>query len=287
MLKLQFRDQRQPAVWLVESVTNIGSGAKNQIVVNESGIEELHAYISKQGEALYLSDNGTLGGTFVNGNKIGQNFQLRSGDRIRVGKVELDIVDPKAGAEKPVAAVAPRSDWSIMAISGELKGKNIPVRGSLVFGRSSGCDIVINDAHMSRRHAEISMKDGVLRIVDLKSSNGTSVNGKNIGEQVLKPGDRIGFDQVTFLVAGPANAAVDVPMAEDPDDVTVFRAAAIPRKPVQPAAAKPAAPVTPAPSAAAEARVSAAPSSSKLPLIVIGVVVLVLIAGVAGFMLTK
>jgi pSer/pThr/pTyr-binding forkhead associated (FHA) protein len=285
MLKLQFKDQRQPAVWLVESVTNIGSGAKNQIVINESGVEELHARISKQGDALYLSDNGTLGGTFVNGNKISQNFQLRAGDRIRIAKVELDIIDPKSGAAKqPVAATAPRADWSIMAITGELKGKSIPIRGSLVFGRSTTCDIVINDAHMSRRHAEISLKDGVLRLVDLKSSNGTCVNGKNIGEQILKPGDRIGFDQVTFLVAGPASATLPVP-AEDADDITVFRAAEIPRRPPQPAA-KPAAAATPTPSPAMDARVSAAPATSKLPLIIIGALVLLIAAGVAGFMLS-
>ena len=284
MLKLQFKDQRQPAVWLVESVTNIGSGAKNHIVINESGIEEVHARISKQGDALYLSDAGTLAGTFVNGNKVSQNFQLRAGDSIRIGKVELDIVDPKSGAAKPVAATAPRADWSIMAISGELKGKSIPIRGSLVFGRSTTCDIVINDAHMSRRHAEISLKDGVLRLVDLKSSNGTCVNGKNIGEQILKPGDRIGFDQVTFLVAGPASATVDVP-TEDADDITVFRAAEIPRKPPQPAA-KPAAAAATTPTPAMDARVSAAPATSKLPLIIIAGVVVLIVAGVAGFMLS-
>ena len=286
MLKLQFKDQRQPAVWLVESVTNIGSGAKNQIVINESGIEEVHARISKQGDALYLSDAGTLAGTFVNGNKISQNFQLRAGDSIRIGKVELDIVDPKSGAAKPVAATAPRADWSIMAISGELKGKSIPIRGSLVFGRSTTCDIVINDAHMSRRHAEISLKDGVLRLVDLKSSNGTCVNGKNIGEQILKPGDRIGFDQVTFLVAGPSSATVELP-TEDADDITVFRAAEIPRRPPQPAAKPVAAAATPKPSPAMDARVSAAPATSKLPLLIIVGVVLLIVAGVAGFMLSS
>lgn len=285
MLKLQFKDQRQPAVWLVESVMTIGAGAKNHLVINESGIDEVHAQITKQGEALYLSDSGSFSGTFVNGNKIGQNFQLRPGDTIRIGKVELAIVDPKASAEKPAAApVAPRADWSLMAISGELKGKSLPIRGSMVFGRSNTCDIVINDAHMSRRHAEISLKDGILRLVDLKSSNGTCVNGKNIGEQILKPGDKISFDQVVFLVAGPANAPA-IAEEEDADDVTVFRAAPIPRRP-QPAAAKPAAPaMSSAPSAAVDAKVSAKPAPGKLPLIIVGVVLLVLVAGVAGFML--
>ena len=285
MLKLQFKDQRQPAVWLVESVMTIGSGAKNHVVINESGIDELHARLSKDGENVYLSDNGSFGGTFVNGNKIGQHYQLRPGDKIRVGKVELEIIDPKSGGEKPVSATAPRADWSLMAITGELKGKSIPIHGTLVFGRSSSCDIVINDAHMSRRHAEVNLKDGILRLVDLKSSNGTCVNGKNVGEQILKPGDKISFDQVTFLVAGPANAKVDLPQDDD-DESTVFRAAPIPRRP-QSAAAKPAAPVAPSPSPKVEAKVSAAPSGSKMPMIIgIAAVVLVIVAAV-GFLALK
>lgn len=284
MLKLQFKDQRQPAVWLVESTMTIGSGAKNHVVINESGIEEQHARLTKEGDNIYLSDNGSFGGTFVNGNKIGQHYQLRPGDKIRVGKVELEIIDPKTGSEKPAAAGAPRADWSLMAITGELKGKSIPVHGTLVFGRSSSCDIVINDAHMSRRHAEVNLKDGVLRLVDLKSSNGTCVNGKNVGEHILKPGDKISFDQVTFLVAGPATAKVEMP-PEDDEDSTVFRAAPIPRRP-QPAAVKPA-PAAAAPSPRVEANVSAAPATgSKLPLI-IGVTVVALVIVAAGVMLLR
>lgn len=285
MLKLQFKDQRQAAIWLVESVMTVGSGAKNHIVISESGIDELHARLTKDGNNIYLSDNGSFGGTYVNGNKIGQHFQLRPGDKIRVGKVELEIIDPKSGAEKPVAAAAPRTDWSLMAITGEFKGKSIPVHGTLVFGRSSSCDIVINDAHMSRRHAEVNLKDGILRLVDLKSSNGTCVNGKNVGEQILKPGDKISFDQVTFLVAGPANAPAGLP-EDDEDEATVFRAAPIPRRPPS-AAPKPAAPVAPAPAARAEGKVSAAPvGGSKLPMLVAAaVVILVIVAGVGVMIL--
>ena len=281
MLKLQFKDQRQPAIWLVESAMSIGSGPKNQVVINESGIDELHARLTKEGENIYLSDNNSLAGTFVNGSKIGQHFQLRAGDKLRVGNVELEIIDPKAGSEKPVAAGAPRAEWSLMAITGELKGKSLPVHGSLVFGRSSSCDIVINDAHMSRRHAEVSLKDGILRLVDLKSSNGTCVNGKNIGEQVLKPGDKISFDQVVFLVAGPGNAKQELP-EDDDEESTVFRAAPIPRVQTAPAKTSTAAPSAPVMSATAvENRVTNTPAASKLPLVIGLVAVLVfVVAGV-------
>jgi pSer/pThr/pTyr-binding forkhead associated (FHA) protein len=283
MLKLQFKDQRQPAIWLVESVTSIGSGPRNHVVVQEDGIEPLHSEIRKDGEALYLSDKGTFAGTYVNGAKIAQNFQLRPGDVIKLASVELLIVEPQKSAEK--ATVAPRSEWSIMALSGPLKGKSIGIHGSMVFGRSSSCDIVVNDAHMSRRHAELNLKNGVLRIVDLQSSNGTCINGQRVGEQALKPGDKIGFDHLTFLVTGPVGSAA-VEDDDDDDEATVFRAAPIPRAPQPP---KPmASNAIPKASPAAEAKVSAPPvSASKLPLILGVVAVVMVVVGIAFMVLQK
>ena len=282
MLKLQFRDQRQPPIWLVESVTTIGSDPKNHIVIKEEGVEAQHAEIRKDGDALYLSDLGSYQGTSVNGSKIKANFQLRSGDAIKVANVELMIVDPQGATDKNEVSATPRSEWSIMALSGPLKGKSISIHGSMVFGRSTSCDIQINDAHMSRRHAEINLKGGVLRLVDLQSSNGTCVNGKTIGEQVLKAGDKISFDHLTFLVAGPlGSGATAVDDEDDDDEATVFRAAPIPRAPAAP---KPSAPAMPKATAKAEAKVSAPPPAKSNTGMIIGGVVLVA-AIVAGAVL--
>ncbi|MAR92080.1 MAG: FHA domain-containing protein [Pseudomonadota bacterium] len=282
MLKLQFKDQRQAPVWLVETVTGLGSDPGNHIVIRDEGVEPRHAEIHKQGDALYLSDLGSRLGTQVNGQPIKQHFQLRAGDSIRLGPVELQILAPKAGTGNN--APRPRSEWSLMALSGPLKGKSFPVHGSMVFGRSSTCDIVIQDAHMSRRHAEISLKNGVLRIVDLQSSNGTCVNGKTVGEQVLKPGDKIGFDHLSFLVAGPLGSESPPPEEEDDDEATVFRAAPIPRAPRPQPRSQPVASASSAP----EERVSAAPAAGarRWPwvLLVVGAM-LALAGGVAAFLL--
>jgi len=286
MLKLQFKDQRQPAVWLVESVTTIGSDPKNHIVIKEEGVEARHAEIRKDGDALYLTDLGSYKGTTVNGGKVAKNFQLRAGDAISVAGIELKIIAPVSGQEQQKPPAATATGWTIMALSGPLKGKKIAIHGSMVFGRSSSCDIVVDDAHMSRRHAEINLKNGVLRIVDLQSSNGTCVNGDKVGEQLLKPGDKISFDHLTFLVTGPAGAAAAAVEDEEEDEATVFRAAPIPRaQTAAPATPKAAArPVVSVPSdaAASAANVAAAPAASKMPLYIGAAVVgVALVAGVA------
>lgn len=279
MLKLHFKDQRQADTWLVESVMTIGSDAKNHIVIKDDKIDPQHVEIRKDGEALYLSDLNSYSGTKVNGAVVKQHFQLRAGDVISLAGVELEVQDSKTANDAPKSRSS-RSEWSIMALAGELKGKSIPIHGSVVLGRSSSCDVVVQDAHMSRRHAEINLKGGVARIVDLQSSNGTCVNGEKVGEKVLKHGDKISFDHLTFLVAGPSAPVVE---AEDDDDdeATVFRAAPIPRQPA--AAPKPT--VQPVSAGLDSVPVSGANEpKSIMPWVLLSVVVVIAVAVGVGVM---
>ena len=281
MLKLEFKDRRQSGVWLVESLFTIGSDPKCHLVLDDGSVSEKHAQIQLDGSHLYLTDLNSFKGTSVNGQKVNERFQLRPGDVIKVGEVELEITDPKSrtGAASS-SGVSRKSEWSMMALSGELKGKAIPLHGTMVLGRSEKCDVVINDEHMSRRHAEVNLRDGVLRIIDLNSSNGTRVNGVKITEKVLKPGDKINFDQLVFLVAGPQDFK-DTDLGGDEEEATVFRVAPMPKAaaPKPAAAARPAAPVNPQ----VEEQVSNGKPESAGTGLKIAVVVLVLIAaGVGG-----
>jgi hypothetical protein len=63
--------------------------------------------------------------------------------------------------------------------------------GRLVLGRSSGCQLVFADDTVSRRHAELRMVDGRWILRDLGSSNGTWVNGRQVMEAEVAPGDRV------------------------------------------------------------------------------------------------
>ena len=63
--------------------------------------------------------------------------------------------------------------------------------GRLVLGRSPGCQLVFDDGTVSRRHAELRMTDGRWILRDLGSSNGTWVNGRQVMEAEVVPGDKI------------------------------------------------------------------------------------------------
>jgi Protein of unknown function (DUF3662)/FHA domain len=68
-------------------------------------------------------------------------------------------------------------------------------------GRSRECDIVVDDANVSRRHAEVRPRGGAWVVSDLDSTNGTRLNGRSIhSPEVVRPGDEIelGASLLTF-----------------------------------------------------------------------------------------
>jgi hypothetical protein len=58
-------------------------------------------------------------------------------------------------------------------------------------GRHPACDVVVADPSVSRRHAQLTFRDGVWVLQDLASTNGTSVNGERVGRTTLRTGDVI------------------------------------------------------------------------------------------------
>ena len=74
--------------------------------------------------------------------------------------------------------------------------------GVSTVGRSKDCDVTIEDASLSRRHAELRREDDAVWIVDLGSTNGTEVNGKRVDRARLASGDRILLGQTELRFDG-------------------------------------------------------------------------------------
>ena len=60
------------------------------------------------------------------------------------------------------------------------------------------------DSEVSRRHAKVTIRDGVAAIDDLHSANGTYVNGERILERThSRPGDQIQIGEATIELTSP------------------------------------------------------------------------------------
>ncbi len=83
-----------------------------------------------------------------------------------------------------------------------LGGRRLVVApGGAVLGRSRDCDVVLDDAGVSRRHARIRPAGAGWTIEDLRSTNGVLLNGEPLrGVHPLQLGDRIelGTTEIVF-----------------------------------------------------------------------------------------
>lgn len=81
--------------------------------------------------------------------------------------------------------------------------KTIPLVCKITIGRDPNCDITISDKLTSRNHAVIQKIKNGFFISDLKSTNGTYLNGKKIEADKyveLKPGDTISIGKSQLVM---------------------------------------------------------------------------------------
>ncbi len=122
--------------------------------------------------------------------------------RSRIERVPTELLKDWMAERRlqPTAAEAP-GPVMLVVREGQLAGQRIRLDRKLVIGRE-GVDLVISDPEVSRRHAAIRMIRGSPVIEDLRSLNGTWVNGTRIASPtLLAPGDVVSVGKTTIDVA--------------------------------------------------------------------------------------
>jgi hypothetical protein len=91
-------------------------------------------------------------------------------------------------APGPWLSPPPAPSAASLDVEGRIHRLAAPVT---VIGRSTDADIVLDDAGVSRRHAEVHLVDGRARVIDLGSTNGTFVDGERVHAGNLTEGSTI------------------------------------------------------------------------------------------------
>jgi hypothetical protein len=141
-------------------------------------------------------------------------IEFETDDRLGLGEfgIQTRVVQPAQEAEAPPAPAAETGRTMVYSAAGRvaepleerapaqretalllLDGKRLIVGPTgVTLGRSSRSDVVLDDANVSRQHAELRPRGGSWVLTDLGSTNGSSVNGRRIdAPTVVKPGDEI------------------------------------------------------------------------------------------------
>src|SRR5215472_17825384 len=202
------------------SVFKIGRiPGQNQVVLDDSEVSRFHASILISPAGEFRLQDSSANGTYVNGHRV-ENVLLQPGDHIRFGLNQANTFIFEAPAVEQAAAVAgirgtvlapavaARRQQTVVAPAEELPAKScrfqlildkyavqdIPLDGGrLLLGRTAGKGrFAIDHSSVSETHAEVvTAGDGHTTLTDLKSLNGTFVNGEHIGSKVLEEGDLV------------------------------------------------------------------------------------------------
>jgi Protein of unknown function (DUF3662)/Inner membrane component of T3SS, cytoplasmic domain len=108
-----------------------------------------------------------------------------------------DLLNTRAFEVQPVAAPAA----TLREERPDGRGRRVVLDGSAVtIGRAPDNDLVLDDRRVSRHHAQLQARRGMLVLTDLNSANGSRVNGVAISEVALGAGDRIEIGTTIFVI---------------------------------------------------------------------------------------
>lgn len=183
---------------VVKDSVQIGRGARNEIVIEDNEVSREHCRLVRVDNHFELVDLDSSNGTFVNGQRVRDQWPLRADCLIELGDtitLEYQMSDEAstnngiADAPKP----EPQEVFFVVSVTSQPNRAIYPLRGDIVdVGRGTANDIIIVEAEMSRNHMRLKRADDNYVLIDLNSTNGTTVNGQEVKDpQLLVPGDVI------------------------------------------------------------------------------------------------
>ncbi|MGK3988842.1 FHA domain-containing protein [Sorangium sp. So ce136] len=252
----------------------IGRAEGCEVRLPDASVSHRHASIRQRGATYLLLDEGSENGTFLGKTRIAPRtaMPLRSGDRIRVGRVWLALrIEPAVPKGAPAAVAkelalelvargllaqgedpAPR----VVVVDGPDRGRELRLEQSgrpYILGRAKDTDLALDDPDLSRRHVAITRRGDQFSVQDLGSRVGALLDGVPVPQfdTVWRPGQVLALSGDRLVCEHPAAEAL-AEIERSPCEPLRPDAVFDPPSPVEP----PAAASTPTPSPASESTLS-------------------------------
>lgn len=127
--------------------------------------------------------------------------QGQAGQRVEQGSPAGSAADGLERTRSYEIPAAPAPSAALREQRPDGQGRRIGLDGSVLsIGRAPDNGLVIDDRRVSRHHARLQARRGMLILTDLDSANGTRVNGVTVSEIALGVGDRIELGTTLFVV---------------------------------------------------------------------------------------
>ncbi len=184
----------------------LGRNPASTIHLTDPTVSKDQARVTCGARGAVLENMSQRNPTRINDQPLADTHILRNGDRIALGLVNLSyevsasatVLDAPREEPPPQAEVGLHGTrvlsrpWIVIQKPGEPPKQELLFADVMKIGRAPDCEIRVDFATVSQRHAQLELKGGRYSIADLGSTNGTSVNGKMVeGAVDLTDGDII------------------------------------------------------------------------------------------------
>ncbi len=165
---------------LTGTLCRVGREAGSEIHITDPSVSFVHAHLQRASDNWYLRDLGSDAGTWVNGMTLSAPRQLKSGDGIRVGQVELMFFYEgeeqlaRASAERrPHGSPKPR----LQVRSGHALGLEFLLTQSpTLVGSDPSCQLWLDDTSLAPHHARLERTNSGWQVMCLEASAGLWIN---------------------------------------------------------------------------------------------------------------
>ncbi len=192
----------------VRGTMTIGSADTCDVVLPLPDVAERHAELTEQPDGLALAalDNETV---LVNGRPV-KSAALGASDVVSIGSYTMRVASLGQSSPHPFSTItedgratlgpAPRR---VLVAEGPDAGRALCLDQPVTLvGRSSECDLVLDDARVSARHVAIERVPDGVRVRDLGSRNGTLLGGERIESARVGVGARVTLGRTVLVLAG-------------------------------------------------------------------------------------
>jgi len=172
-------------------VVTVGRAEDNDVVIDLAIVSSHHARVQMRDGQYYIEDTNSLNGTSINNlnSRITQPVPLSPKDEVFLGSYKLSGSDLLSKFSNAAPTMIGEANFQRVTLKGE----------SMVIGRDPQCDHPLDFPMISWHHAKITRTQSGLFVEDLKSRNGTFVEGKRIGAVTrVEPGQQIGLGSFRF-----------------------------------------------------------------------------------------
>lgn len=220
-LRLRFPNRQPADLVLSPGVHAVGRDSEGLPSLVDDVAHALAQFcVDRRGVWLQLRDS--VRGVHVNGRPVRRMAMLRAGDAVYIDGVELLLLgdEPTPAEGLDAGGHQPESRLVLRGLGGQHHGRSVTLDRPRRVGRAGDCDIRIGGRTFADQHAVIAPygEGAVLRA--LAPNAVTVVNGHEVGDALLRPGDQVVFDaQHRFVLESPkCGVTPSPPRPDDGDD---------------------------------------------------------------------